>query len=164
MPTGLPPVVDDRTRVLVLGSMPGEVSLAKQQYYAHPRNAFWPIMGDLIGLDATASYRLRVQALLSAGVGLWDVLRYCERPGSLDSSIAREAMEVNDFDGLLHGQPGISRAFFNGATAWQVFQRLVAPVLTTPLDCTRLPSTSPAHAAMPYSAKLAAWRVVVEVG
>ncbi|MGE5694358.1 MAG: DNA-deoxyinosine glycosylase [Candidatus Sericytochromatia bacterium] len=164
MPTGLPPVVDSRTRVLVLGSMPGEVSLAKHQYYGHPRNAFWRIMSDLIGFDASASYPCRLEALLSAGIGLWDVLRYCERTGSLDSWIARETMEVNDFDRLSREYPAISRLFFNGAKASQVFARLVAPTRAAPLECTRLPSTSPAHAAMPYSAKLAEWRAVVDVG
>ena len=81
MPTGLPPVVDGRTRVVVLGSMPGEVSLQKQQYYAHPRNAFWRIMSDLIGFDTAAAYPARLGGLLSAGIGLWDVLRICDRPG-----------------------------------------------------------------------------------
>ncbi len=164
MPTGLPPVVDGRTRVLVLGSMPGEVSLAKQQYYAHPRNAFWRIMSDLIGFDAAADYPTRLRGLLSAGIGLWDVLHICDRPGSLDSAIVRDTMQVNDFGALFLERPGIARAFFNGVKAEQLFGRLVAPGLCVPITCTRLPSTSPANAAVSYNAKLAAWRAVLDVG
>jgi TDG/mug DNA glycosylase family protein len=164
VPTGLPPVVDGRTRVLVLGSMPGGVSLQKQQYYAHPRNAFWRIMSNLIALDAHADYPARLHGLLCAGIGLWDVLRNCERPGSLDSAIVRDTMEANDFGALFLERPGISRVFFNGAKAEQVFRRLVAPGLCASITCARLPSSSPANAAVSYSAKLAAWRAVLDVG
>jgi TDG/mug DNA glycosylase family protein len=164
VPTSIAPIVDDGTLVLVLGSMPGAVSLQKQQYYAHPRNAFWRIMGDLLGFDAHADYGRRLAGLRSAGIGLWDVLRVCERTGSLDSAIMRDGMEPNDFDDLFAAHPGITRVFFNGAKAERVFLRLVAPVLRTTVSHRRLPSTSPAHAAMTYDAKLAAWRAVVEVG
>jgi TDG/mug DNA glycosylase family protein len=162
--TGLPPVVDAGTRVLVLGSMPGEASLELQRYYAHPRNTFWRIMSDLIGSDTDADYADRLHGLLSAGIGLWDVLHICDRPGSLDSAIARDSMEVNDFEALFRAHPGITRVFFNGAKAEQVFRRLVTPELSVAVVCTRLPSTSPAHVALPYSAKLASWRAVVDVG
>jgi hypoxanthine-DNA glycosylase len=162
--TGLPPVVDDSTRVLVLGSMPGEMSLYRQQYYAYPRNAFWRIMSDLIGVDVHADYRHRLDGLRSAGIGLWDVLRICERPGSLDSAIARQGMEPNDFEALFEYYPGISRVFFNGAKAEDLFERLVVPGLGAPVTRSRLPSTSPANAAIGYDAKLRAWRSVVEVG
>ena len=163
MPTGLPPVVDDGTRVLVLGSMPGEVSLRMQQYYAHPRNAFWRIMSDLSDSMATPTTSVASGALRAAGIGLWDVLRICDRPGSLDSAIVRDTMEVNDFEQLFGGTPGIARVFFNGAKAEQVFQRLVAPTGVAGRRL-RLPSTSPANAAVPYDAKLRAWRAVVDVG
>ncbi len=161
MPTGLPPVVDDDTRVLVLGSMPGEMSLRMQQYYAHPRNMFWRIMTELVGLDS--DYPSRLEGLLSARIGLWDVLHICERSGSLDSAIVRESMEVNDFGKLFAEYPAILRVFFNGAKAEQVFQRRVAPSLSIPVFCTRLPSTSPANAAIPYAAKLRSWRSVLDV-
>jgi hypoxanthine-DNA glycosylase len=164
MPTGLPPVVDDATRVLVLGSMPGEISLQMQQYYAHPRNAFWRIMSDVIGVDLDADYQARVGQLLGAGIGLWDVLHLCDRPGSLDSAIVRETMEINDFERLFNAHPGIVRVRFNGAKAAQVFARLVAPQLHSPAERHRLPSTSPANAAIPYDAKLRAWRAAVDVG
>ncbi|HZQ33573.1 MAG TPA: DNA-deoxyinosine glycosylase [Mycobacterium sp.] len=163
MPTSLPPVVDDRTRVLVLGSMPGEMSLRMQQYYAHPRNAFWCIMNDIIGFDVQADYPRRLEALRSAGIGLWDVLSFCERSGSLDSAIARDTMEANDFEALFTQYPGITRVFFNGAAAEQAFVRLVAPRIDLSVKWSRLPSTSPANAAMPYDAKLRAWRSVLDV-
>src|SRR4051794_16679967 len=129
MLTSLPPVVDDATRVLVLGSMPGEKSLQMQQYYAHPRNAFWRIMGEVIGVDPDAAYHARLEGLRRAGIGLWDVLHLCDRPGSLDSAIVRETMEANDFQRLYASHPGIVRVCFNGTKAAQVFERLVAPHL-----------------------------------
>ena len=164
MPTGLPPVVDDGTRVLVLGSMPGQVSLQMQQYYAHPRNAFWRIMSELLGLDDHADYAARLDAMLAAGIGLWDVLRLCDRPGSLDSAIVRDSMEANDFEKLFAQRPSITQVFFNGAKAEQVFRRLVAPNLARPPTYLRLPSSSPANAGVAYDAKLRAWRAVVDVG
>lgn len=164
MPTGLPPVVDDATRVLVLGSMPGEASLRAQQYYAHPRNAFWRIMSDIVGVDLHADYDVCLRQLRVAGIGLWDVLHVCDRPGSLDAAIVRETMEINDFQQLFGAHPGIVRVCFNGAKAAQVFHRLVAPTLRSPVDSRALPSTSPANAAIPYDAKLRAWRAAVEVG
>ena len=164
MPTALPPVVDDGTRALVLGSMPGKVSLRMQQYYAHPRNAFWRIMSELLGLDDHADYAARLDALRAAGIGLWDVLRLCDRPGSLDSAIVRDSMEANDFEKLFAQRPSISQVFFNGAKAEQVFRRLVAPNLARPPTYLRLPSSSPANAGVAYDAKLRAWRAVVDVG
>jgi double-stranded uracil-DNA glycosylase len=162
--TGLPPVVDDGTGVLVLGSMPGQVSLRMQQYYAHPRNAFWRIMSELLGFDDRADYAVRLDARGAAGIGLWDVLRLCDRPGSLDSAIVRDSMEVNDFEKLFAQRPSITQVFFNGAKAEQVFRRLVAPNLTRPPTYLRLPSSSPANAGVAYDAKLRAWRAVVDVG
>lgn len=164
MPTGLPPIVDDGTRALVLGSMPGQVSLRLRQYYAHPRNAFWRIMSELLGFDGHADYGARLDALRAAGIGLWDVLRLCDRPGSLDSAIVRDSMEVNDFEKLLAQRPSIVRVFFNGAKAEQVFRRLVAPNLARSPTYVLLPSSSPANAAVRYDAKLHAWRAVVDVG
>jgi double-stranded uracil-DNA glycosylase len=144
--------------------MPGDVSLRKQQYYAHPRNAFWRIMSELLDFDPSSDYRARLAQLLSAGIGVWDVLRICDRPGSLDSAIVRDSMEVNDFGVLFAQYPGISRVFFNGAKAEQVFLRMVAPTLASSVVCGRLPSTSPANASVTYEAKLRAWRAVVDVG
>jgi hypoxanthine-DNA glycosylase len=164
MLTSLPPVVDDATRVLVLGSMPGVLSLQMQQYYAHPRNAFWRIMNDVIGVDPDADYQARLRHLLDAGIGLWDVLHLCDRPGSLDSAIVRETMEPNDFERFFTEHRCIVRVCFNGAKAAQEFARLVEPRLKSPVECHRLPSTSPANAATSFEAKLRSWRAALDVG
>lgn len=153
-------------RVLVLGSMPGQASLSARQYYAHPRNAFWPIMAELLGLDASASYPQRTRALTAGGVALWDVLAECRRPGSLDAAIDPASVVVNDVAGFLRRHPKLHAIFFNGATAESLFRRHILPTLQTgglttrSLTLARLPSTSPAHAALDRAAKLAAWRQV----
>ncbi len=157
----LPPVADKKSRVLILGSMPGVASLRAQQYYAHPQNAFWPIMGDLVGASPALAYPRRLAALKKAGIALWDVLACCFREGSLDSAIVGE--EVNDLAGFLAARPSIARICFNGAKAAESFARGVDPTaLPKGLSLVRLPSTSPAHAALSRQAKLAAWRAVVD--
>jgi len=155
-----PPVAARDAEVLILGSMPGEASLAAGRYYAHPRNAFWPVMAALLRFDAAAPYAVRVRALRSARVALWDVLRACRRRGSLDADIAREDLEANDFAAFFRRHPRIRRVFFNGAKAEQCFRRHVESEPGVPWQ--RLPSTSPAHAALSFEAKLQAWRAVEE--
>jgi hypoxanthine-DNA glycosylase len=157
---GFPPIASRESRVLVLGSMPGLASLAAQQYYAHPRNAFWPIMGELFGATPELPYPLRVARLLDAGVAVWDVLGACVRPGSLDSDIQSEGLVVNDFGDFLDGHPQIGQVFFNGAKAEQLFQSLALPQLPVGLQLKRLPSTSPANAGMRLAQKIEAWRCV----
>jgi hypoxanthine-DNA glycosylase len=161
MLTGFPPIVDQRASLLVLGSMPGVLSLQRGQYYAHPRNMFWCITGELLGFDADADYDVRTAALREAGIALWDVLHTCERRGSLDSSIARDSAVPNDFHSLLSAYPDIRRVFFNGAKAEHMFQRLVRRTRDH-IAYRRLPSTSPANASIPYGVKLQAWRAIVE--
>ena len=163
MLTGFPPIIDSQARVLVLGSMPSVLSLQRGQYYAHPRNLFWHIIGELLGFGADDDYRSRTAALHAAGIGLWDVLHACERRGSLDASIQRESMVANDFPALLTAHPNIGQVFFNGGKAAQIFRRLVLPVLQERdhLTLHQLPSTSPANASISYAAKLAAWRSVI---
>lgn len=149
-------------RVLVLGSMPGTASLAAAQYYAHPRNAFWPIMGELFGAGPALPYAERTARLGAAGVALWDVLAACRRPGSLDSAIEPDSIELNDIPGLLAAQPGIRHVFCNGTAAATLFRRHVLGRLPRALPWTRLPSTSPAHAGRSLADKLAAWRVLAD--
>jgi hypoxanthine-DNA glycosylase len=155
---GLPPIVGDDARVLILGNMPGVVSLAVQQYYGNPRNAFWRITGELFGFDAAAPYGERVTALPGHRVAVWDVLRCCRRVGSLDSAVEPDSMVANDFGAFFAAAPAIDRVYFNGAAAEKNYRRLVS--VPRQLEYRRLPSTSPAHT-MAFAAKLAAWREIV---
>jgi len=146
-------------RVLILGSMPGEASLQAGEYYAHPRNAFWPIMRELLGFAATASYGERVEALRRGGIALWDVLQSCRRAGSLDSDIESGSIVVNDFPSFLAAHREISLVCFNGVTAERTYLRHVAPEMARKgIAHALLPSTSPAHAALSLADKVAAWR------
>lgn len=160
-----PPVIGAQPALLILGSMPSERSLELGQYYGHPRNAFWPIMGALLGFDPAIDYERRCVALTHRGIALWDVIRRCRREGSLDASIERDSIEANDFGALLEQHPGIRCIAFNGAMAEQSFRRLVLPGLTqqlqqhpNPLEQLRLPSSSPAHASLSLTDKTAVWR------
>ncbi|WP_367351870.1 DNA-deoxyinosine glycosylase [Achromobacter animicus] len=156
--TGFAPVVGEGARVLVLGSMPGVASLRQVQYYAHPRNAFWPLAARIFGFDPGLDYDERLRALQANGVALWDVLQACERPGSLDADIRGDTLVPNDFQAFLSLHPSIGRICFNGAKAAAMFRRHVLPALPAPgLEFFELPSTSPAHAAASFEQKLAAW-------
>jgi hypoxanthine-DNA glycosylase len=155
---GLPPIIDDDARVLILGNMPSVMSLGAQEYYANPRNAFWRITGELFGFDASAPYEERIAALTAHGNAVWDVLRSCRRVGSLDSAVEPDSMVANDFGQLLEGHRRITRVFFNGVAAEKNFNRLVR--VAPDLRCRRLPSTSPAQT-MRYADKLAAWREAI---
>jgi hypoxanthine-DNA glycosylase len=154
---GLPPVIARGTRLLVLGSFPGVASLLAGQYYAHPRNQFWPILGALWGVDLPAMpYPARLAELRRRGLGLWDVYARCRREGSLDSAI--EDAEYNDLAGLRRRAPGLRLIAHNGgesARAMRYTRALGLPVL-------RLPSTSPAHASWSFERKLAAWRAAFD--
>lgn len=152
-----PPLVPQNARVLIVGSMPGRASLAAGRYYAHPRNAFWPILGALLGFPADASYERRCQALAGAGIALWDVLASCEREGSLDGAISRAGRTTNDFEALFASQPGLGTVLCNGGKAHDLFVRHVVPMLARRPEVVRLPSTSPAHAARSPAAKQVAW-------
>jgi TDG/mug DNA glycosylase family protein len=158
---GFPPVAGPGARVLVLGSMPGAASLAAGEYYAHPRNAFWWIMGQLHGAGPELPYAERCAVLVRRGVAVWDALHRCVRPGSLDSAIERGSEEVNDFAGLFERCPHIRLVAFNGAKAEEAFRRHASDALATlahPPRTVRLPSTSPAMAALTREQKLARWR------
>jgi len=154
-----PPIARADARVLILGSLPGQRSLLEQEYYAHPQNAFWRIMNDLVG--AEGSYQQRCDALLDSGIALWDVLAESVRPGSLDSDIRMDTARANDFARLFRDCPDIGCVCFNGRKAAAMFQRFVGPDSYT-MRFETLPSTSPAYAAMPFDEKLARWRAVLK--
>ena len=150
----LPPVVDARTRLLVLGSLPGERSLAASRYYAHPQNQFWPLIGAAIGRDLLPlAYPDRLLALLDAGVGLWDVVAAAERSGSSDAAI--RAPDANDLPGLLETLPVLRAVAFNGGTAARLGQRALAGIASD-LPRVALPSSSPLHT-VGLAAKRPAW-------
>ena len=158
---GLPPRADADCRVLVLGSMPGSASLRGAQYYAHPRNRFWPVMGALCGFDPEAPYEARFDALRRAGVGVWDVIGRCERPGSLDAAIVRGSEVPNAIGDWLAAHPEVAAIALNGGKAADAFRRHVRPTLADPLPTLlALPSTSPAHAAKDVPALLDAWGAI----
>jgi double-stranded uracil-DNA glycosylase len=164
---GFPPVAGADARVLVLGSLPGQMSLARRQYYAQPRNAFWKIAGEVLGFDPALDYESRLQALVERRIALWDTCAAAVRPGSLDAKILRASVVPNDFAPFLAAHPGIRRICFNGAAAATLFERLVLPVLPAPLQAlprVRLPSTSPAHAGMTHARKLELWRAALGAG
>jgi double-stranded uracil-DNA glycosylase len=157
------PIADVSARVLILGSMPGVESLRARQYYAHPRNVFWRIMGDLVGASPDMPYAARTRQLKKSGIAVWDVLAACAREGSLDAAIDERSIIANDLVSFLAQRPRIRHVFFNGATAQRCFRVHVQPALEAgALKLARLPSTSPAHAARSYADKLQAWRVILK--
>ncbi|GAB1400032.1 DNA-deoxyinosine glycosylase [Aminivibrio sp.] len=158
-----PPVSAPDARLLILGSMPGRASLAAVQYYAHPRNAFWSIMEEILALPPAMAYEERLSALKDRRIALWDVLASCVRPGSLDSDIEVPSIIPNDFVSFFANHPLIQTVFFNGTMAEQSWKRHVLPTLPPelrPKTCIRLPSTSPAHAGRTLREKIEAWRIV----
>lgn len=157
-----PPIVSPDARILILGSMPGTASLAAGQYYAHPQNAFWRIMGDLVGAGPEMAYEQRVTILISRGIAVWDVLRSCTRPGSLDSDIRDEI--PNDFAAFFAAHSNITHVGLNGGKAASSFRRHAARHCPNHVVVTALPSTSPAHAARSLSEKCALWREALLTG
>lgn len=155
------PLAAPDATLLILGSMPGEASLKAGEYYAHSRNAFWPIMGQLFGFDPSVAYDERVRCLLAAGVAVWDVLASCHRVGSLDSEIDDTSVAVNDFGDFFRQHPQIQRVFFNGTKAEHSFRKWVIPTLPgLDLVLFRLPSTSPANASFSLEKKCQAWKAI----
>ncbi len=162
--TGFPPVEPRRARILILGSLPGAESIRRGEYYAHPRNAFWPIMGALFGAGRERPYAQRLRKLAARGVMLWDVLHAAHRPGSLDAAIDPRRPEPNDLAALLARHPELETIVFNGGAAETLFRRHAAKNcrgLLEGAELVRLPSTSPAHASRDFAQKLAAWRAAL---
>lgn len=154
---GFPPVLDQRIDTLILGSFPSKASLAAGQYYAHPQNQFWRILGALLGEPlAEMRYEKRLPRLLAHRIGIWDVLGACDREGSLDSDIRNHV--ANDFARLRRLAPRLRGVIFNGGTAGGF-----APEFRTAGYLTAVaPSTSPAHAARSLAQKRALWRRALE--
>lgn len=151
------PISNSNAQILILGTMPGEQSLAANQYYGHPRNAFWRILFGLFNTPFSADYQLRKNILLENRIALWDVLEACVRPGSLDSAIEQEV--ANDFNSFLKTHPNITHIYFNGQKAAAFFKKYVK--LEKEYHLTTLPSTSPAHAGKSFEAKLKDWSVIL---
>ena len=155
---GFPPIADENTHTLILGSFPGVASLVATQYYAHPRNQFWRLLGAVLGEASLHElpYDERLKRVLAHGIGIWDVLDACHREGSLDSAI-RNA-QPNDFDSLREHAPQLAKVCFNGKTAGRF-----APVIgAAGYDTLILPSSSPANAMLSFEQKLVVWRAVIE--
>ena len=145
--------------------MPGQRSLAEHRYYAHPQNSFWCILYRLLKSKGTLDYGKKQRLLLDNHIALWDVLKQCERKGSLDADIDPRTIALNDFQSFFSRHREIQAIFFNGARAEQLFRRGVLPALTriaSAPDYHRLPSTSPAHAALGFEEKYSRWRVILD--
>jgi hypoxanthine-DNA glycosylase len=152
-----PPVTRADTRMLVLGSLPGAVSLARQRYYAHPQNQFWRLIGAVIGRDLVPlDYETRLAALLEARIGLWDTVAAATRKGSLDADIRLH--EASDLAGLAATLPELKAIAFNGATSARIGRKQLAGISGPAL--VDLPSSSPAYASLPFERKLEAWRAL----
>ncbi|MDD5580336.1 MAG: DNA-deoxyinosine glycosylase [Methylobacter sp.] len=160
---GFAPLVSTNAEILILGSMPGVASLLKQQYYGHPGNAFWPIMGALFAAYPELGYQQRKEILLENGVAVWDVLQSCKRLGSLDSNIELSSITINDFTSFFDEYQLIRHVYFNGGMAEKVYKKHILPILNkrfSYLEYQRLPSTSPAFASLRLEQKIAAWKVI----
>ncbi len=160
-----PPVALPDAEALILGSLPGQRSLQMHQYYAHPQNAFWKLVERIYRAEVSLTYTQRVEILTTNRIALWDVLAAAERPGSLDSSIVRASARVNDFEAFFRTHPRIRRVYFNGRKAEELYRRFVLPGLSAEYATIRyvsMPSTSPAHAGMPFAEKLVRWKTIKE--
>lgn len=161
---GFPPISSPEAEILILGSIPSVKSLEEQQYYGHPRNAFWGIMGYLLGFEGNLAYEKRKEFLIKNKIALWDVLKGCERPGSLDSAIKSETIVTNDFECFFRKHPAIIRVFFNGQTAEKEYQKHVLPMIENQfpsLEYFLLPSTSPAMASLNKEEKRKKWGIII---
>ena len=158
------PIIGREPRIIILGSMPGVVSLKALQYYANPRNKFWSILAELFGINFEGNYQSRVRQVSRLPLILWDTLKACHRPGSLDSNIQKHAIEANDIGGLVERYTEIRAIAFNGSASEKYFRQLVIGnmPLNRDIELIKMPSTSPANASIKYEQKLVAWRRLLE--
>jgi len=160
---GFEPIISIDASILILGSMPSTTSINLQQYYGHPRNAFWPIMSALFNDNIDQSYSSRKNLLIINNIAVWDVLQRCERTGSLDANINFTTAKTNDFNCLFKHHPNINRVFFNGKLAEKIYKQRILPNLDNRyayLDYCYLPSTSTAYAALKIEQKIEAWKAI----
>lgn len=160
---GFAPIANKNAIVLVLGSMPSVASLQQQQYYGHPRNAFWPIMQCLFDAPAELSYAEKKALVKRHRIAVWDVLAACFRPGSLDSAIDEKSITTNDFVDFFKAHKQVRQVIFNGGKAEQLYNKYVLPQLGdrwSSLHYSRLPSTSPAMAALSLGQKMERWQIL----
>ena len=161
---GFGPIANGHARVLILGTFPGAESLIRREYYAQRRNMFWRIIEEVVGISSSLPYEDRTRLLKERGIALWDVCAEVRRSGSLDSAIQISAVVPNDFSTFLDTHACLTRICFNGATAEKIYRRKVLPelpVTARELPYVVLPSTSPAHAAMPLHQKVSRWRIAL---
>lgn len=155
--SSFPPLIDDHSEILILGSIPGVKSLEMQQYYAHPQNKFWRIILELLNEEFTEDYAKRIQTLKKHHIALWDVIDSCERKGSLDSEIKNE--EANQIDELLEDYPNVKAIFCNGGKSYKNLQKLLGKNYKIPIFL--MPSTSPLHT-ISFERKFEEWKKALE--
>lgn len=158
--TAFSAVSNSQIQTLVLGSMPSQLSLQQNQYYGNPQNAFWKIMATLFEFSDQLPYHERTELLLKRGVGIWDVIAECHRPGSMDSAIDTSSVRVNDFDTFFARHRLIRKVLFNGQSAFKTFNKHLGKTYLAEksIEAQVLPSTSPAYAALRFEGKCLAWR------
>ena len=156
--SSFPPIINENSKILILGSIPGVKSLEMQQYYAHPQNKFWKIICEIFNEDFTTDYAERIKILEKHHIALWDVIDTCERKGSLDSEIRNE--EANKIEELLQNFPNIKAIFCNGQKSHKNLQKILGKKFRLPIIV--LPSTSPAYAGLSYFDKLKLWHIILE--
>lgn len=154
--SSFPPIINNESKILILGSIPGVKSLEMQQYYAHPQNKFWKIIFELFNEKFTKDYDERIKILEKHHIALWDVIDTCERIGSLDSEIRNE--EANKIEELLQNFPNIKAIFCNGQKSYKNLQKILGKKFRMPIIV--LPSTSPAYAGLKYEEKLLSWQEI----
>ena len=164
--SSFPPQVGAGCRVLILGTVPSLRSLQLRQSYEHAQNFFWPLMGELFDAGPELEYAERIARLHRRGIGIWDVLKHCERPGSLDSSIVPESEVPNAIPALLRRHEQIRAIALNGGKAQQAFRKHIVPQLDARLrdriQILALPSTSPANASIPRAEKRRRWSELLQ--
>lgn len=158
MKKAFPPLVNQNSKIVILGTMPGEKSLELQEYYGNRGNSFWKILFTLFDIPLSQDYSEKKQLLIDNNIALWDVLEFCERTGSLDSNIKNE--KPNDFDSFYKKYPDIKHVFFSSKNASNYYDKYVGR--RNDIQYTILPSPSGANASKSFMQKLEEWEVIVE--